>query len=1051
VDREPSAAGNAPVVASRKIAGLRRDQLCRIAKTLAVGCETVCLTLFATLLARLTGQEIIYLRDITRDPTLLTLMFEGEASFRAMVKSARSNARPVERPGAQEYPLEYLFGADASYSDLPRHGVRLAVHVSADEGEVQLASSTGLWSGPTLQLWLRYFDRLLAAVAENPDLPWKTLPLLEPAEAHAFYRDMNHTAKVYAGDACIHLLVARQAERSPDSVAVVSESQSFTYAQLQQRSDAIARRLKALGAGPNRAVAVCLERSADLPVALLGVLKAGSCYVPLDPQDPRIAVILHECCPVAIIADRSFPLPPEMESLPRVTPADDLGVAYDTEDNATAVTPDDQAYILYTSGTTGKPKGVPILHRSLVNLIQSIRDEPGFTPSDRMLAVAPISFDIATMDMFLPLASGGTLVIADRFAAGDPFRLAALLKDFRITVLQATPATWRLLASSDWKGKRDLKMISGGEALPRDLATQLLRKGRELWNCYGPTETTIYSCVLRIQSETGAVTIGPPMANTTFYVLDESGRLLPPGVPGELYIGGAGVSPGYLEPPQGSVRRFVTDPFAPEPGARMFRSGDLVRLTNNSEFEFFGRLDQQIKLRGYRIELGEIEFALRSFSATGDAVVALDHNDSEEPYLVAYVTAADRQLDLKRLREHVSRLLPAYMVPSRFVLIEKMPLTRSGKIDRKALLASGSASLSAYQPTKGVGPRTQLEEKLLAIFRDVLKTPDFGVTDNFFDYGGYSLLTVKLFTRINRMLNLRLPISLLFDSPTVESLAKLIDRRGSLPVIVAIRSRGRLAPLFVIRSYLLYGVLREIVEPDRPIYGVREAPDLAENQTVEQLAATYVKEILKVYADGPILLTGWCAAGSLTVEIARQLLALHHEVGLVALLDAERPGYRAPVQGNTLAVLSARIKFHMRRLGESSKGQKLEYIRDFLRHLWNSQMERIFMRHRPLVLRLQRVFGSFLPSAVFDNAWSRVGAIQNYAPMRYPGSVVLFRTADDPGVARGDETMGWKDVVDGGVEVAFVPGDHETMFEKPNADSLSRRFRQAMQLAEQKK
>ena len=1046
-DRRSSAAPISLAEAAYKITGDRLDQLFQACVALAAGRDTFFLTTFATLLARLAGQEAVTVRNCYGDPTILTLAFDPEASFRGLLhKTQNEHALTSDRPCA----VEIVFASSrVSFADMPGHGLRMVVHSTDSEAHVRLASTTGLWDQTVLRLWLRFFDHLLAAAAAAPDIPWKTLPLLDEIDAQEFYLALNDTAVAYPADACVHELVLRRIEETPDSLAIASDSQRFTYRQLHERSDAIARRLQALGAAPGRPVAVCMERSAELPVTLLAVLKTGSCYVPLDPHDApnRLSTILEECRPAALIVDRSFSELRGGDTIPLVylddIPASSVVLDYRASD----LTPDHHAYIIYTSGTTGKPKGVTISHRSLANLLHSMMHKPGFTAFDRMLAVAPISFDIATMEMFLPLIAGGTLVVADRFIAADPLRLAATMKRFAITVLQATPVTWRLLAASGWEGKHDLKAIAGGEALPRDLANQVLCLAAELWNCYGPTETTIWSGALRIQPELGVVPIGPPIDNTTFYVLDDTGRLLPPGVPGELYIGGIGVSPGYVDRPQMTSQRFLPDPYAPTPGSRMFRTGDLVRLINGDEFEFFGRLDQQVKLRGYRIELGEIESVLRTFSGIENAVAALCENSPGEPYLVAYVTVGREQPDLRRVRDGLAQLLPSYMLPGRFVVMEAMPLTSSGKINRKALPAPESIAnaLTAFHQPVGATPQTELEEKLLAIFRDVLVNNEFGVTDSLFDYGGYSLLTVNLFTRINRALNLSLPISLVFDAPTVRALAEIIDRDQSFSVIVPIRPRGTSAPLFVIHSYLLYGVLPRIVEQDHPVYGVRELLDVPEPQTVVERAATYVREILGVHPEGPIALAGWCAAASLTVEIARQLNALGHKVGLVALFDAERPGYRPEISGYWCFKLMASLKFHLSRIRGEYRRKRLMYLGILLRRFWDSIVESLFMHNRILVLRLQRLFGFPLPDAVFNNTWARVAAIQNYAPASYPGKVWLFRALDVPQLPETDSTLGWKEIVDGGVEVVFVSGDHESMFQDPHAAVLSQHLRRALQ------
>ena len=1047
-DRRSDAAATSLAEAAYKITGDRMDRLFQACAALAAGRDTFFLTTFATLLARLAGQEAVTLRNSNGDPTILALAFDPEASFRGLL-SATQNARAsaLDQPCAVEFVVA---SSPVSFADVPDHGLRMAVLLTDSETHVRLASTTGLWDQTVLRLWLRYFDHLLAEAAAAPDAPWKTLPLLDAMEAQEFYLALNDTAAAYPADVCVHELVLQRVEQTPDALAIASESQRFTYRQLHERSDAIARHLQALGAGPDRPVAVCMERSAELPVALLAVLKAGSCYVPLDPHESRqrLVTILEECRPAALIVDTSFSALRGGDTIPLVY-LDDISVSSLVLDyRASGLTPDHLAYIIYTSGTTGKPKGVMIPHRALANLLHAMMREPGFTSFDRMLGVTPISFDIATMEMFLPLVAGGTLVVADRLISADPLRLAAMLERFEITVLQATPVTWRLLASSGWEGKRHLKMVCGGEALSRDLANQLLCLGEELWNCYGPTETTIWSGALRIQTEQGVVTVGPPIANTTFYVLDDMGRLLPPGVPGELYIGGIGVSPGYVDRPQITKQRFLPDPYALAPRARMFKTGDLVRLINGNEFEFFGRLDHQVKLHGYRIELGEIESVLCTFPGIENAVAARCENGSGEPYLVAYVMVSHEQPDLRRVRDGLAQLLPSYMVPNRFVVMEAMPLTSSGKIDRKALPAPDSvtAVLPAYHQPEGVTPQTELEEKLLVIFRDVLNTKEFGVTDSFFDYGGYSLLTVNLFTRINRALDLSLPISLLFDAPTVRALAEIIDRDQSLSMIVPIRPRGTSAPLFVIHSYLLYGVLPRIIEQNRPIYGVRELLGVAEPQTVIDRAATYVKEILRVRPEGPISLVGWCAAASLTVEIARQLRALDLQVGLVALFDAERPGYRPVIRGYWYFRLIASLKYHFRRLRGEYKRKKLMYFGTVLRRFWDSIVESLFMHNRILVLHLQRLFGFPLPDAVFNNTWARVAAIQNYAPAGYPGKVWLFRALDVPQLPETDKTLGWKEIVDG-VEVVFVAGDHESMFQDPHVDFLSQHLRRALQLA----
>ena len=437
-DRRSSAASISLAEAAYKITGDRLDCLFQACAALAASQEAFFLTTFATLLARLAGQEVVTLRNSGGDPTPLVLTFDPETSFRAMLWAAQNAQAPTSD---QPCAAEFVFASSrVSFAGLPSHCLRMAVHATEGETHIRLASTTGLWDQTVLCLWLRYFDCLLAAAAAAPDVPWKTLPLLDESDAQEFYLAFNHTAVAYPADVCVHELVLRRIEQVPDALAIASESQRFTYRQLHEYSDAIARHLRSLGAGPGRPVAVCIERSAELPVALLAVLKAGSCYVPLVPQESRqrLVTILDECRPVALIVDRSFSQLQGDNTIPHVY-LDDIPPSSAALDyRAGGLTPDHHAYMIYTSGTTGKPKGVMIPHRALANFLHAAMCEPGFTALDRLLAVSPISFDIATMEVFLPLAAGGTLVVGDRFIAADPLRLAATIKRLDITVQQAS-------------------------------------------------------------------------------------------------------------------------------------------------------------------------------------------------------------------------------------------------------------------------------------------------------------------------------------------------------------------------------------------------------------------------------------------------------------------------------------------------------------------------------------------------------------------------------------------------------------------------------------
>ena len=446
----------------------------------------------------------------------------------------------------------------------------------------------------------------------------------------------------------LYQLVERQAERTPDALAAAFEDRQLTFRQLDQRANQLAHHLRNLGVAPNVLVGICVERSLEMLVGLLGILKAGGAYVPMDPAYPsdRLAFMLEDSRPHVLLTQTSLRLrlPPHqahvvyLDALPAEPPPPD-----EPQLDRNGHQPGDLAYVLYTSGSTGKPKGVRISNRALVNFLSSMRHEPGMSPQDTLLAVTTLSFDIAGLELFLPLITGARVVIATGEVAADGVRLSSLLTSCNATVMQATPATWRLLLAGGWTGSPNLKILCGGEAWPNDLADALLPRCESLWNMYGPTETTIWSSVARVEAGK-PVTIGFPIANTTFCIFDPFPELVPDGVPGELYIGGDGVAEGYLNRPDLTRERFVTNPFAATPGAKLYRTGDVVRRLPDGGFEFLHRVDEQVKIRGFRIELGEIESALQQHPGVAHCVATVREDQPGNPRLVAYTVPVDPHL-----------------------------------------------------------------------------------------------------------------------------------------------------------------------------------------------------------------------------------------------------------------------------------------------------------------------------------------------------------------------------------------------------------------------
>jgi amino acid adenylation domain-containing protein len=642
------------------------------------------------------------------------------------------------------------------------------------ERELTFELNTDLFEAETIERLAGNLLTLLAAAAEEPTTRVSELALITGREREELLR-WNATGRELPRRRNIAALVAAQVERSPERVAVQLGERALTYRELDRRANALAHELRASGVGPGDLVGLYVERSLEMSIALLGTIKAGAAYLPLDPAFPadRLAYMLSTGAARAVVTQRALvaSLPALPDSVENVVLANADAVLGPEAEAAPAgdAAPDDPAYVLFTSGSTGKPKGVEIRQAAAVNLLRSVAREPGMGSDDVICAVSTLSFDIALFELVLPLTVGARILLVDSDTARDGARLRQLVESAEITVMQATPATWRMLLEVGWRGKDGLKVITTGEACPRELADRLLGCGRELWNLYGPTETTVYSTLGRIEPGEGPVLVGRPVDNTEIHIVDRRFHLLPPGVPGELLIGGEGLAIGYRGRPDLTAEKFIPDPFSKQPGGRLYRTGDLARWRRDGTLEVLGRIDHQVKLRGFRIELGEIEAVLAEHPAVTQAVVHCREDRPGDKRLVAYCTTTDELPTVRELREHLKASLPDYMVPAAFVVLERFPLTPNGKVDRRSLPAPDEAAGDGE--TVQVAPRTPEEEILVELWSQLLQRGRVDVRDDFFDLGGHSLLATRLLSRIEQAFGVQLPLRTLFEAPTLEALA----------------------------------------------------------------------------------------------------------------------------------------------------------------------------------------------------------------------------------------------------------------------------------------
>jgi len=905
--------------------------------------------------------------------------------------------------------------------------------------------ATDLFDGARIERMAGHFLAMLEGIVSNPNERLSRIPLLTEAERHQLLVDWNETQLDYPASACIHELFEAQAQRTPEAVAAEFNGEQLTYSELNRRSAQFALHLRALGVGPDVLVAVYVERSLDMVIALLGILKARGAYLPLDltfPQE-RLAFMMGDAQPRVLVTLKKLvaKLPPNQSQLVCV---DDFAAVRE----APAAPPPSSrhlAYVLYTSGSTGKPKGVEICHRAVVNFLNSMRAVPGMGAQDTLLSVTTLSFDIFGLEIWLPLTTGAKVVIAPEEVARDGRELAALMRRSGATMMQATPSTWRLLLEAGWEGNPHLKILCGGEAWPPQLAEQLLPKCASLWNMYGPTETTIWSAVNPVEKGK-PILIGHPIANTQFYVVDRHLQPVPVGVPGELLIGGEGLARGYLNRPELAAEKFIANPFSRDAASRLYRTGDLVRYLADGTLEFLGRMDQQVKIRGFRIELEEIENVLRAHSGVSDAVVVVREDGGNQRLVAYFVPSAESDGRLAELRDYLKAKLPDYMVPPTYVMLKKLPLTPNGKVDRKALPLPDPTTIET-RPDSGA-PRDMLEQQLTQLWRRILGVRHIGLSDDFFDLGGHSLAAAQMFYEIERLTGKKLPLATVFHASTVGELAETLRRDGWAPSwssLVPINPGGSQLPLFLVHgaegNVLLYRQLARHLGPDQPVYGFQSQGLNGKESlqtSVEEMASYYVKELVTLQPSGPYRLGGYCLGGAIALEMAQQLQARGERVGLVAMLDTfnNKMANRPKLRGLRLLHLLQNLWYHGANF--CLAGNKHRW--NFVREKWDTALTRDGIRLRTLYHALvsspdrQNSYPHLRVKRVNDQAAMR------YVPRPYSGRVVVIRPKgnfwglDDP-------SLGWDEVVREGLAIREIPIYPRGILVEPFVQTLAQELR----------
>lgn len=939
-----------------------------------------------------------------------------------------------------------------SETSVSLYDLSLLIAESAGDMRLTFVYRTDIFNASTIHRLASNFQTLLESIVSRPEDSIFTLPILSNSEQKQILREWNGTKGSATAGACIHELFEAQVERTPDSVAVVFEGREMTYRELNNRANQLAHYLRRHGVGPEVLAGIYEERSLDMVVGLLGILKSGGAYVPMDPGYPqeRLNLIIEDAAvSILLTHTRLSARIPFYKGTLVFLDADwaDIGLE-STENPVSEATAHNAACLLYTSGSTGKPKGAIIQHSALVNFTRAVISQYGLKPSDRILQFASISFDASAEEIYPCLALGAALILrTDEILTDSDF--LQKWEEWKLTVLSLPTAYWHSLTLT-LKNERlripaatRLLIIGGERALPERLTQWQRYVGTHvrLLNTYGPTEATVVTTLYDLTHFNPGtdlikeVPIGRPIPGTLIYILDTHLQPVPIGVPGELHIGGNNLARGYLNRPDVTAEKFISDPFTKEPGARLYKTGDIARYLEDGNIEFVGRIDHQVKIRGFRIELGEIEALLRQHPAVMDTIVIAREDQPGDKRVAAYVVPYNSTtVHIRDLRDFLMRKLPGYMIPSAFVLMNALPLTPNNKVDRNALPVPDQFIQRLEKIF--VAPRNQLELQLKELWEKTLDVSPVGITDNFFELGGHSLLAVRLTADIRKVTRKNISVMAVFHNPTIEQMADIIlkDRWAvSWASVVPINAAGSKPPLFWVHDTYLAHCL----ESDQPLYILshpNQDENLAHYDTVEKIADKNLEELRNVQPKGPYFIGGYCFWAMVAIEIADKLIKQGEEVSLLFLVEPTEECIPDPSIMEDLYI--SRFEHHKKKLAPLRTMEKIAYMLNRLPSLFllikrKTEYKSLKETVKIAICKAYMYYGYPLPLSLRKFYLYNHHALEtaiSYDPRVYPGRAVIFY---------GDKTLrsqaDWNKLAAGGVEIYQIAGaDHIGIIRKPH-------------------